>query len=104
MTADEKLKALAAGIAAAELGSTKVIHCPYCNADLDFSEPSGGLVKDSGHGPEFMDSNGEIWRPPTCCADFGLAAIAILQRKEVFELKDIADRVHANVGGTAVFN
>lgn len=89
MTADEKLKALAAGIAAAELGSTKVIHCPYCNADLDFTPPSA------------LDPD---WQPPTCCADFGLAAIAILQRKEVFELKDIADRVHANVGGTAVFN
>lgn len=89
MTADQKLQALGAGIAAAELGSTKVIHCPYCNTDLDFSPPSV-LAED--------------WQPPTCCADFGLATIAILQRKEQHELKDLHDRIGNNVGGMAVFN
>ena len=87
--ADRRLRALAASIASAELGSTKIIRCPYCKTDLDFTQPSA-LADD--------------WQPPTCCAEFALAAIAILQRKEQSELKDLADRIGRNVGGAAVFN
>lgn len=89
MTADDKLRTLAAAIQAAELGISKAIHCPYCDTVLDFSPPS------------VLD---EDWGPPTCCADFALAVIAILQRKEQNELKDLADRIGENVGGAAVFN
>ena len=90
MTAKQKLGALQHSINQAEMGLTLIVHCPYCRTDLDFSPPS------------VLSS--EDWQPPTCCADFALATIAILQRKEQNELKDIAERVQANVGGPAVFN
>lgn len=89
MTPRQKLRALRRSIDDAELGKTKIVHCPYCNTDLDFSPP----------GP--FDEN---WSPPTCCADFALAAIAILERKEQNEAKDLAERIRANTGGSAVFN
>lgn len=72
------------------MGLTKVIHCPYCETDLDFSPP--GPLSEEG------------WIPPTCCADFALAVIAILQRKEQAEFKDLADRIRSNAGGLPVFN
>jgi len=89
LTARQKLRALQRSIEAAELGKTKIVHCPYCQMDLDFSPP----------GP-FNDN----WQPPTCCADFALAVIAILQRKEMNETKDLAERIQSSVGGSAVFN
>jgi hypothetical protein len=89
VTAKQKLGALQHSINQAEMGLTKIVHCPYCQADLDFTPPST------------LDDD---WKPPTCCAEFALAVIAILQRKEQQELKDLADRIGENVGGTAVFN
>mgnify|MGYP001598577467 CR=1 FL=1 len=89
MTPDEKLDALTQQINAAEMGISKILKCPYCGELLDFSPPS------------VMDDQ---WGPPTCCAEFALAARAILERKEQQEMKDLADRIKANVGGPAVFN
>ena len=89
MTANQKLGALHHAINQAEMGLTKIVHCPYCGTDLDFTPPSV-LAED--------------WQPPTCCAEFALAAIAILQRKEMIEAKDLAERIQNNVGGQAVFN
>ncbi len=89
MTGKQKLGALAHAINQAEMGLTKIVHCPYCETDLDFTPPSA------------LDDN---WQPPSCCADFALGAIAIMQRKEQAEMKDLADRIHANAGGLAVFN
>lgn len=90
MTAKKKLAALERSITLAEMGTgSKIIHCPYCNADLDFNLP---LVHD------------ETWRPPTCCADFALSAIAIMQRRDQQTLIDIADRIRENTGGRPVFN
>lgn len=89
MTAKQKLGALQHSINQAEMGLTRFIKCPYCDAVLDFTPPS-----------ELADD----WQPPTCCAVFALAVIAILQRKEQAEFKDLADRIGRNVGGPAVFN
>lgn len=90
MTANQKLGALRHAINRAEMGQTKIIHCPYCDTDLDFSPPSALDEAD--------------WQPPKCCADFGLAVIAILQRKEMQEMKDLADRIRDTTGGLPVFN
>ena len=88
MTPKQKLGALKNAIDRAEMGFTKIVHCPYCGTDLDFSPPTVQVD----------------WKPPTCCADFALAAIAILQRKEQSEFKDLADRIRKNAGGLPVFN
>lgn len=84
VTAKQKLGALQHSINLAEMGKTKVVHCPYCQADLDFTPPS-----------ELDDS----WQPPTCCPEFALACIAIIQRKEQTEARDMALRIARNVGG-----
>jgi hypothetical protein len=89
MTARQKLRSLVRSVNRAEMGLTKIIHCPYCEMDLDFTPPS---------------VLSEDWQPPTCCAEFALAIIAILQRVEQAEMKDLADRIKDNVGGPAVFN
>ncbi len=89
MTSKQKLGALQHSINQAEMGLTKIVRCPYCETDLDFSPP--GLLT-------------EDWQPPTCCADFALSALAIMQRKAQAELKDIADRIQQNAGGLPVFN
>lgn len=89
MTAQQKLGALQHAINRAEMGLTKVVPCPYCGVELDFTPPS--VLADD-------------WQPPTCCAEFALAAIAIMQRKEMNEAKDLIDRIHDKVGGQAVFN
>ncbi len=90
MTGEEALANLTQQINAAEMGISKLIKCPYCGDLLDFTPPSA--------------LQSENFHMPTCCAEFALAAIAILQRKEQQEMKDLADRIHANAGGTAVFN
>ncbi len=89
MTAKQKLGNLQHQINQAEMGLTTLIVCPYCKEQLDFS------------GPGALDTD---WKPPSCCADFALATIAILQRKEQAEMKELADRIHSNAGGLAVFN
>lgn len=89
MTAKQKLGALHHSINQAEMGLTKVVHCPYCKTDLDFTPPSR------------FDTD---WKPPTCCETFALAVIAIVQRKEQQEAADLAQRIQRNVGGQAVFN
>lgn len=89
MTPEEKIDYLRAQIQAAEGGLTKIIQCPYCQSSLDFSPPSA------------LDDN---WKPPVCCETFALAAIAVLKMHEQREMKDLADRIRANIGGVAVFN
>jgi len=89
LTARKKLRHLQRSIDRATSGLTKIIYCPYCYSKLDFTPP--GILN-------------EDWQPPTCCAEFALAAIAILQRIEVNEAKDIAERIRKNSGGAAVFN
>jgi len=89
MTAKQKLGALQHSINQAEMGLTKIVHCPYCETDLDFAPPSV-LAED--------------WQPPTCCETFALAVIGILQRKELTEAKDLASRIRSNAGGLPVFN
>ena len=89
MTAKQKLGALQHSINQAEMGIAKVIHCPYCHSDLDFSPPSA------------LDDS---WQPPICCETFALASIEILKRKELTEAKDLASRIRSNAGGLPVFN
>jgi hypothetical protein len=89
VTPRQKLRSLIRSVNRATSGLTKIVHCPYCGQDLDFTPPS---------------VLSEDWQPPTCCAEFALAMIAILQRVEQSEMKDLADRIKSNVGGPAVFN
>lgn len=89
MTSKQKFRKLQDQIDRAERGGSKQICCPYCGTMLDFS------------GPSALDSG---WQPPTCCETFALAVIAILQRKEQNEAKDLAARIRSNAGGQAVFN
>ncbi len=89
MTAKQKLGFLHDQINRAEMGLTKIIHCPYCDTDLDFSPQNPA---DTGY------------HAPTCCADFALAVIAILQRHEQNDMRDLADRLHKKTGGLPVFN
>ena len=89
MTAKQKLGALQHSINQAEMGLTKIVHCPYCQSDLDFLSPSA------------LDDD---WQPPTCCETFALASIEILKRKELTEAKDLASRIRSNAGGLPVFN
>lgn len=90
MTSKQKLRALDRSINRALDGMTKIIHCPYCDMDLDFTPPA---ITESAD-----------WQPPTCCATFALAAIEIMKRREQRDMKDLASRIRDNVGGAAVFN
>ncbi len=81
MTSKQKLGNLAHQINQAEAGIDKVIVCPYCKEHLDFNPPS---------------ALAETWTPPTCCETFALAVIAILQRKEQSEFRDMANRIRDN--------
>lgn len=101
MTAKQKLGALEHAINQAEMGLTKIVHCPYCGTDLDFSPPA--MVKLASD-EVLVDDPANHWQPPTCCETFALAAIAILKRKEQTELKDLASRIRRNAGGSPVFN
>ncbi len=83
MTSKQKLGAIQHSLNQAEMGINKIVHCPYCNSDMDFG----------GDAP-----------PKVCCETFALAAIAITQRKELTEAKDLASRIRSNAGGLPVFN
>ncbi len=82
MTGDEALQNLTQQINAAEMGMSKLIKCPYCGDLLDFTPPS--ILTES-------------YRHPTCCAEFALAVIAILGRKEQDERREFAERVMEKV-------
>lgn len=86
-TPDDKLQALYASINAAEMGLTKIVHCPYCGVDNNFSPQ-----------PE-EDYEG----PPLCCLTFFLASEAIMERKTQNNMKDLASRVRDTFGGVKVF-
>ncbi len=104
MTSKQKFGALQHSINQAEMGLSKIVHCPYCNTDLDFTEPDGGLGEKYKEGTVFATKDGDTIVAPTCCESFALASIAILQRKELTEAKDLASRIRSNAGGLPVFN
>ncbi len=83
MTGDEALANLTQQINAAEMGMSKIIKCPYCGELLDFTPPS--------------KLETENFHYPTCCAEFALAVIAILGRKEQDERREFAERVMEKV-------
>ena len=89
MTAEQKLAALDNAIRRATMGLTKFVLCPYCGVNLDFTPPS---------------ALEEHYHFPTCCPDFALGAIAILQRIEQQEMVDVANRIRDNALGGGVMN
>lgn len=88
---DEKILEVARQLRCAELGITKIIMCPYCHGQTDFTPTP---EKEAAQGANIV----------FCCEKFGFALAAVCAREETNDMIDFAHRLEDKAEGQAVFN
>ena len=91
LDSDEKMSEVACQLRCAELGITKIIMCPYCHGQTDFTPTP---ERDADQGASIV----------MCCEKLALALLAAGADHETNELIDMADRLGDKAAGQAVFN